>query len=94
MISNGVPLCGLVVPVWRRARASRYAMTMIPSMSHDCRPFVSGNVQWFFALMGPGAAVYRIGHTVVLKRRTESGGWALLWAWIGEALLGYVVGII
>ena len=36
----------------------------------------------FFVLLGMGAAVYMIGRAVVLRRRTVSGGWAPLWAWI------------
>lgn len=45
----------------------------------------------FFALLGGGAAVYVIGRTVVLKRRTESGGWAPLWVWIGATVLSCVI---
>lgn len=45
----------------------------------------------FFALLGAGAAVYMIGRAVVLKRRTESGGWPPLWAWIGVTVAGYIL---
>lgn len=45
----------------------------------------------FFALLGAGAAVYMIGRAVVLKRRTESGGWPPLWAWIAVTVGGYLL---
>lgn len=48
----------------------------------------------FFGLMGGGAAVYMIGRAVVLKRRTESGGWPPLWTWIAATAVGYVVAFV
>jgi len=55
---------------------------------------VPGPFHWawsFFALLGAGAAVYMIGRTVVLRRRTVSGGWAPLWVWIGVTVVGYII---
>lgn len=55
---------------------------------------VPGPFHWawsFFALAWPGAAVYMIGRTVVLRRRTVSGGWAPLWVWIGVTVGGYLI---
>lgn len=47
----------------------------------------------FFALAG-GAAVYMIGRAVVLKRRTESGGWPPLSTWIAVTAVAYVLSLI
>lgn len=48
----------------------------------------------FFAFLSGGLAVYIIGRTVVLHRRTTSGGWAPLWVWIAVGVLATVVVII
>jgi len=45
------------------------------------------------ALAGAGLAVYVIGRTVVLRRRTVAGGWAPLWVWIGTLVLAVIVAI-
>lgn len=48
----------------------------------------------FFALLSAGVAVSMIGRTVVLRRRTVSGGWPPLWVWLGATVLGYIVMIV
>lgn len=44
-----------------------------------------------FALAGVGLAVYIIGRTVVLKRRTVAGGWPPLWVWIGSIVVTVII---
>ena len=45
------------------------------------------------ALASAGLAVYIIGRTVVLRRRTVAGGWPPLWVWIGTVVFAVIVAI-
>lgn len=45
----------------------------------------------FFALLGTGAAVYVIGRTVVLRRRTTTSPWVPLWVWIGGTVASFII---
>ena len=45
------------------------------------------------ALASGGLAVYIIGRTVVLRRRTVAGGWPPLWVWIGTVVFAVIVAI-
>ena len=72
-----------------------------PSGSERPRPLrvllagggTAGHVNPLLALASGGLAVYIIGRTVVLRRRTVAGGWPPLWVWIGTVVFAVIVAI-